>query len=177
MWYHSHRLFVHVILFMHDYCWCTLNVRARNTVHAQLLFCARWLFVHVMFFMHVRCYGTYILCTLYCLLTTCLSRSDYCLIFAYSMLCLYSLFVLIHTSLHVYIGCYLTVVPWLIISHKSYPDLGLNPSRVLVKFSRATLGFPSRYTSLILGGLRIPWVSCNIRKYNNSTIKQSALKH
>jgi hypothetical protein len=121
---------------------CTPTVGARNIVKAR------------------SCYGTYILCTLYCLLTSCFSLSDCCLIFCYFMLCLHSLLVLIYLLLHVYFGCCLTVFLWLIISHKSYPDLRLNPSRVSVKLSRTTLGFPSRYPSPLLGGLRDTWVQC-----------------
>ena len=146
-------LFVHVILSMPFYylvqadclctnivntVLCTLAVGARNIVNAR------------------PCYGTYILCSLYCLLTSCFSLWDCCLIFSYFMLCLHSLLVLIYLLLHVYFGCCLTVFLWLIISYKSYPDLGINPSRVSVKFSRATLGFPSRYPSLLLGGLKGP---------------------
>ena len=131
-------MFVHVILLMPKYCLCTLTVGARNIVNAR------------------PCYGTYILCTLYCLLTSCFSLLDCCLIFCYFMPCLHSLLVLIYLLLHVYFGCCLTVFLWLIISYKSYPDLGINPSRVSVKFSRATLGFPSRYPSLLLGGLKGP---------------------
>jgi len=79
------------------------------------------------------------------------------------MLYLYSLFVLIHLLLHAYFDFCLSVFFWLITSHKSIPDLGIDPSRASVKLSRATLGTPSRHPSFLFGGFKGPEGSPHIK--------------
>ena len=100
------------------------------------------------------CYGTFVLCISHCLLTFCLSLLNCYLIFCYLMLYLYALFVLIYLLLNAYFDFCLSVFFWLITSHKSILDLGIDPSRASVKLSRATLGTPSRHPSFLLGDLR-----------------------
>ena len=107
------------------------------------------------------CYGISVLCISHCLLTFCLSLLDCYLIFCFLKLYLYSLFVLIYLLLHAYFGCNLIVFLWLITSHKSHSDLGIDPSRASVKCSCATLGIPSRPPYFLLGGLKGPEGSQN----------------
>jgi len=106
------------------------------------------------------CYGTFVKCIAHCLLTFCCSLLNSYLFFCYYMLHLYSLFVLIYLLLHAYIDC-LSLCFWLITSHKSIPDLGIDPSRATVRLSRATLGTPSRHPSFLFGGLKGPEDSQN----------------
>jgi hypothetical protein len=70
------------------------------------------------------------------------------------MLRLYSLSVLIYLLLHAYIDFCVSLCFWLITSHKSIPDLGIDPSRAMAKLSRVTLGIPSRHPSFLFGGLK-----------------------
>jgi len=81
----------------------------------------------------------------------------YCyFIFCYLMLHLYFLFVLIRLLLHAYNDFCLTACCWQITSHKSIPDLKIDPSRVTVKLSSATFGIPSRHPSFPFWGFKGP---------------------
>ena len=128
---------------------------ARNIVNVRVLFCACWLWVQVTKLYERLCYGTVVGCISHRLLTLRLSLVNCCSIFCYLMIQLYSLFFIIHSLLYAYNDLCLFLCCWLITSHKSTPDLGINPSRVTVKFQRATLGIPSRHPSFpFLGDLR-----------------------
>jgi len=78
------------------------------------------------------------------------------------MICLHYLLVLIHIFLHVYFCVTFDCVLLADYPHKSYPDLGLNPSRVLVKFSRAYPWFSISIPFSPFGGLKGPEGSGNI---------------
>ena len=129
---------------------------ARNIVNVRVLFCAGWLWVQVTRLYELLCYGTVIWCISHRLLMLCLSLVNCCSIFCYLMIHLYSLLSIIYSLLYAYIDLCLFLCCWLITSHKSTPDLGIDPSRVTVKFQRATLGIPSRHPSFLFGGFKVP---------------------
>ena len=113
--------------------WARVRFDVRNIVSALVLFCTWWLVVHVI--RSVYACATARLFYAYCFAC---SRSGFSLLYCYFNFCylmfhLYFLFVLIYLLLHAYNDFCLTVFCWLITSHKSIPDLEIDPSRVTVK--------------------------------------------
>ena len=150
--------------------WPRVRFDVRNIVNALVLFCTCWLEVHVI--RSVYACATARLFYAYCIAC---SRFGFsllycCFVFCYLMLYLYFLFVLIYLLLHAYNDFCLTVFCWLITSHKSIPDLEIDPSRVIVKLSSATLGIPSRHPSFLFGDLRDLRFQCRWRQFRKSCI-------
>ena len=98
---------------------------------------------------------------LFCACRTGCSR---CIFHCYLNLCyFYALFiffacsnVLIYSLFHAYTDLCLSMHNWLISFHKSIPDLGINPSRVMVKLLRAALGFQLDTLPSPFGGIKGP---------------------
>ena len=146
IWSGTQCCVVHIILVESEYCLkyvtllmqdsCFARTSCKCTSQGQCAFVLRHgCFMHIVLFCSRFVFQCY-------------------LILCYLMLHLYSLFVLIYSLLYAYIDLCLSVYFWLIPFHKSIPDLEIDPSRVAVKLSRATLGISTRHPSFTFGDSR-----------------------
>ena len=124
-------------LLMHECCFARANCRC--TLQGQCTFVLRHVcLVHIALFTHVLSF------TVRLLFDPLLSYASFIFFVRINILTVTCLYL------------FLFVCFWLITSHKSIPDLGIDPSRASVKLLRATLGISARNPSFLFGGLKGP---------------------